>query len=76
MGKLLLRWPSALGLNAITEESAVVQQEGNRRVRRTIKHCNLDAIIGVGCRVNPKRGAQFRIWATKTPRHHLVKGLT
>ncbi|MEE4198054.1 MAG: RhuM family protein [Bacteroidales bacterium] len=48
-----------------TEESSVVQIEGNRRVRRKIKVYNLDAIISVGYRVNSKRGTQFRIWANK-----------
>jgi len=37
---------------------------------------NLDAIISVGYRVNSKRAAQFRIWATKTLKEHLVKGYT
>ena len=31
---------------ATTEKSSVVPQEGRRRVRRAIKHHNLDAIIG------------------------------
>lgn len=37
---------------------------------------NLDMIISVGYRVNSKRATQFRIWATKTLRDHLVKGYT
>jgi hypothetical protein len=37
---------------------------------------NLDAIISVGYRVNSKRANQFRIWATKTLKEHLVKGYT
>ncbi len=61
---------------ATTEDYSVVQQEGRRRVRRDLKHYNLDAIIGVGYRVNSKRGTQFRIWATNTLREHLVKGFT
>ena len=35
---------------------------------------NLDIIIGVGYRVNSKRGTQFRIWATQVLRDHIVKG--
>jgi len=35
---------------------------------------NLDAIISVGYRVNSKRGTQFRIWATRILRDHLLKG--
>jgi len=37
---------------------------------------NLDTIISVGYRVNSKRATQFRIWATKTLKEHLVKGYT
>jgi hypothetical protein len=39
-----------------TEEYSVVQQEGQRKVKRKIKFYNLDAIISVGYRVNSKRG--------------------
>lgn len=37
---------------------------------------NLDAIISVGYRVNSKHATQFRIWATKTLKQHLIKGYT
>lgn len=37
---------------------------------------NLDVVISVGYRVNSKRGTQFRIWATRTLREHLVRGYT
>jgi len=37
---------------------------------------NLDAILSVGYRVNSRRGTQFRIWATRTLRDHLVRGFT
>jgi len=37
---------------------------------------NLDAILSVGYRVNSKRGTQFRQWATKVLREHLVQGFT
>ena len=61
---------------ATTEDYSVVQKEGKRQVSRRVKHYNLDAIISVGYRVNSKRGTQFRIWATKLLRDHLVKGHT
>lgn len=35
---------------------------------------NLDAIISVGYRVNSKKATQFRIWATKVLKDHLLKG--
>jgi hypothetical protein len=37
---------------------------------------NLEVIISIGYRVNSKRGTQFRIWATRTLRDHLVQGYT
>ncbi|MFC1616898.1 virulence RhuM family protein, partial [Candidatus Margulisiibacteriota bacterium] len=37
-------------------------------------HYNLDVIISVGYRVKSKRGTQFRIWATKVLRNHLLNG--
>ncbi|MGP0595263.1 RhuM family protein [Nitrospira sp. T9] len=41
-----------------------------------VEFFNLDAILSVGYRVNSKRGTQFRIWATRTLRDHLVRGYT
>jgi hypothetical protein len=39
-----------------------------------VQYYNLDAIISVGYRVNSKRGTQFRIWATKVLKDHILKG--
>ena len=39
-----------------------------------VDHYNLDVIISVGYRVNSKRGTQFRIWATRTLKDHLLRG--
>jgi len=41
---------------------------------RKMNFYNLDMIISVGYRVNSKRATQFRIWATKTLKDHLIKG--
>lgn len=57
-----------------TEKYSVVRQEGERSVKRQIKHYNLDAIISVGYRVNSKRGIQFRKWASKLLKDYLIKG--
>ena len=59
-----------------TEESSVVQNEGGRRVRRQVYFYNLDVIISVGYRVKSNRGTQFRQWATRVLREHLVRGFT
>ena len=51
----------------------IVEDEGRRQITRTIDHFNLDVIISVGYRVKSLQGTQFRIWATKTLKHYLVK---
>ena len=43
---------------------------------RPVSLYSLDAVISVGYRVNSARGTQFRIWATRTLREHLVRGYT
>jgi prophage maintenance system killer protein len=48
--------------------------EGQREVERQIDHYNLDVIIGVGYRINSKRGTQFRQWATRRLKDFLVQG--
>jgi death-on-curing family protein len=54
----------------------IVQKEGGRVIERNIDFYNLDVIISVGYRVKSLRGTQFRIWATKTLKEHLIKGYT
>lgn len=61
---------------ATTEDYSVVRKEGQRQVRRKIKHYNLDAIISVGYRVSSSRATQFRQWATQVLKQHLVEGYT
>jgi hypothetical protein len=61
---------------ATTKDFLVVRQEGKRQVQRKLKHYNLDAIISVGYRVSSSRITQFRIWATRTLKQHLVEGHT
>ncbi len=59
---------------ATTDKYSVVQKEGNRNVKRTIKLYNLDAIISVGYKVNSKRGVQFRIWSNQVIKDYLING--
>jgi len=63
-----------LAESSTSEDSSVVQKEGNREVSRSVKIYNLDAIISVGYRVNSLRGTQFRIWATQKLRDYIIKG--
>lgn len=46
----------------------------NKTQTREIDFYNLDMIISVGYRVNSKRGIEFRKWATKVLKDHLIKG--
>ncbi len=41
-----------------------------------VEYFNLDVIISVGYRVKSAQGTQFRKWATRVLRDHLVKGYT
>jgi prophage maintenance system killer protein len=52
----------------------IVQNEGGRNIQRNIDYYNLDVIISVGYRVKSHRGTQFRIWATKVLKDHIIKG--
>ena len=61
---------------ATRKDFFIVRSEGERRVKREVGHHNLDAILSVGYRVNSKRAVQFRQWATRVLRQHLVHGHT
>jgi len=65
-------------LNSIStcKDFLQVRKEGNREVQRKTSFYNLDVIISVGYRVKSKQGTQFRIWATKVLKTHLLKGYT
>ena len=55
---------------------ATVQKEGKRQIKREIEYYNLDVIISVGYRVDSKQAIQFRIWATKVLKQHILEGYT
>lgn len=67
---------SELDKNATCRKFRQVQKEGSREVVRHITHYNLDVIISVGYRVKSQRGIEFRKWATKKLKEHLIKGYT
>lgn len=54
----------------------LVQNEGNRNVKRNIDHYNLDMIIALGYRVQSEVAIRFRIWATKRLHEYIQKGFT
>jgi len=59
---------------ATTEDFSVVRLEGERQVRRNLKHYNLDAIISVGYRIKSHTATRFRQWATRQLKEYIVKG--
>ncbi|MFJ1270138.1 RhuM family protein [Legionella lytica] len=63
-----------LSEKATAEDYSVVRLEGKRKVNRTVRHYNLDAIVSAGYRVNSKQGTQFRIWANKVLKEYLLQG--
>jgi hypothetical protein len=65
-----------LSPEATVAKIATVQKEGGREVKRDIEYYNLDVILSVGYRVNSKRATQFRIWATKILKQHILQGYT
>ena len=65
-----------LSAGSTVKEYLTVQIEGDRQVRRSLDHYNLDMILAVGYRVRSPRGTQFRQWATERLHEYLVKGFT
>jgi len=63
-----------LSAEGTIKESLIVQMEGTREVRRSVKLYRLEVILAVGYRVKSARGTQFRQWATANLREYLVKG--
>ena len=59
--------PSVVAKNATTATDGKTYQ---------VDYYNLDVIISVGYRVKSQRGVQFRQWATRTLKQHLVAGYT
>ena len=58
---------------AVVAKSATTAADGKTY---QVEYFSLDAILSVGYRVNSKRGTQFRIWATRTLRDHVIRGYT
>lgn len=63
-----------LDKQSTTEDFSVVQKEGNRTVKRTLKHYNLDMILSVGYRIKSKRATIFRKWANEILKEYMIKG--
>ena len=63
-----------LNQEATIRKIRIVQQEGNRQVKRERIFYNLDAIISVGYRVNSRKATLFRQWSTKILNEFIRKG--
>ena len=55
--------------------SSILEHTASDGKKYKTQFYNLDAIIAVGYRVNSKKATQFRIWATKTLRDYIIKGV-
>ena len=60
--------------NSTIRNFRIVQKEGNREVKREIKHYNLQMIIAVGFKVNNERAVQFRKWANNIVKDYTIQG--
>jgi len=60
--------------NRTIQKYLIVQQEGNRKVKREVEHYNLDVVISVGYRVNSKKATAFRQWATSVLKSYIQNG--
>ena len=65
-----------LDINSTVKNFLIVQNEGNRQVKRNIDHYNLDMIIALGYRVQSQVATRFRIWATQRLHEYMQKGFT
>ena len=52
----------------------IVQQEGNRYVKRSKEFFNLDMVLSIGYRVHSSRGIAFRRWANAVLKEYLIRG--
>lgn len=52
----------------------IVQQEGNRSVKREVLHYSLQVIIAIGFKVDSERAVQFRKWVNQIAKDYTIKG--
>ena len=60
--------------NSTSKKFLLVQNEGNRQVKRNVQYYNLDMVISIGYRVNSDKAIQFRRWATNILKEFSQKG--
>ena len=62
--------------DATHKKFLLVQNEGQRQVKRNIDHYNLDMMIALGYRVQSPIAVRFRRWATQRLHEYIPKGFT
>ena len=64
--------------NELKESSVVAKIATTATDGKTyqVDYYNLDMILSIGYRVDSKQATQFRVWATKTLKQHLLEGYT
>lgn len=67
---------SELEPEATIKKFLIVQKEGQREVKRSVDHYNLQAIISVGFKVENERAVQFRKWARQIVKDYTIQGWT
>lgn len=65
-----------LNNDSTNKKFLLVKNEGNRQVKRSIDHYNLDMIIALGYRIQSQVATRFRIWATERLHEYMQKGFT
>ena len=63
-----------LSPEATIRKYEIVQEEGERKVRRKVNHYSLQMIIAVGFKVNSERAVQFRKWVNHIAKEYTIKG--
>lgn len=61
---------------ATIKKYLIVQNEGDRQIKRNLDHYNLQAIISVGFKIENERAVQFRTWARQIVKDYTIQGWT
>jgi len=63
-----------LRIESTVSKMEIVQREGKRLISRSTEVYNLDMVLSIGYRVNSVKATQFRIWASRILKDHLING--
>lgn len=61
---------------ATIKKYLIVQNEGDRQIKRNLDHYNLQAIISIGFKIENERAVQFRTWARQIVKDYTIQGWT